>query len=1186
MFVLERAEQLEELLRSWAWRLKHRRLTRIPIPRTPEPTDLLLRLLRYSGPSIQELWGLESAPDQISLWIEEPHPPSKTMLFPNPGPALDRFGLPPYWDWALPLQSAGGPLFPLCLFQQAETTSGLVKAPPPAVHLAYARDTAGLWKHGAPWLTRFEAAQTLSIRSDHPAQKIFTRKLLLTLFDWQTTLFIDLEESPLTLLGHRPAEPPLPSSLLDSVAKEQVGILCHRLLEKGENRFVVILCDTVRSPFEAELITLFLNHLMEVRPLFICLEPTHLLPFTWSLREEIDQITPHSSHPGQPSDQAGAMMPSPLIELKLKLLQTDEPAVSAMLSSPAKRTRLHQDPSALIKVLHQTEQSWERHPGLVLIVVELCLTLMHLRLAEIWLNKQPHSGSNRIKAADLESRLSRAKAFSPEGLYQLVLKDKAVQADERPSHLLALGYPALSILAETDLLMSMDSAEETGAQPALMNKQLFRSRCLGSPDLQIWISLVWAHWSLVRGSPAKAALLLRDCLPLCQESSLSVQPSLNLCNTLLGHWGCTEPWPRSLPGGFLPPHRDSWTYLHLLLQHRFPEAEVRYRETIAQHTTEPETRHRTCAGLCPANMVLLHDRLNQPAQKNLSLPPSYPPWLAFIQSALSPFYPPAGTRTFEGIRPAPGLITHERSYFYYEHHHLRYHDPQTNLPENGEERDLFLDTCAYFTRRGRPLSSTMEALRNRLAQAAIRENRSSQTLLVQSAHPGQQTGDLLRTALGILQSRFHSSLCVIRLLKQNNLLHKAGTPDDGITLADHLFTEAQSPPEELLSPETIQHRLPRTTDPFIQTLGSIHLFRLPLGDETLSLQILLGFAEPNQPGMPLFDRLQRCLSPLVDILSQTRQLAGPSPLDEIIGESPVIMALKKQIQKVSRVDFTVTISGESGTGKELIARSIHHLSRRQSQPFIAFNCASLPETLLEAELMGVMKGAFTDARENRAGLIESAQGGTLFLDEIGEMPLLLQAKLLRFLSDHTIRRLGDNQLRQVDCRILCATHRDLREMVAQKTFREDLFYRIHELTVMSPPLRHRREDLPLLLDHFIRKYGFTGLSQTKKHWLALRWMHLDWPGNVRELESRVKELITYYPHHPDIEDIPHPVYQSDGCLHHSRQQFERICILNSLEKNNWNRNQSAAALGVSRIALFKLMRKHKLKDPESPAAEF
>jgi transcriptional regulator with GAF, ATPase, and Fis domain len=301
----------------------------------------------------------------------------------------------------------------------------------------------------------------------------------------------------------------------------------------------------------------------------------------------------------------------------------------------------------------------------------------------------------------------------------------------------------------------------------------------------------------------------------------------------------------------------------------------------------------------------------------------------------------------------------------------------------------------------------------------------------------------------------------------------------------------------------------------------------------------------------------------------------------MIGESPVIQALKKQIRQVSRVDFTVTIQGESGTGKELIARAIHRLSPRRDKPFIAFNCASLPETLLEAELMGVAKGAFTDARENRAGLIEGAEGGTLFLDEIGEMPLLLQAKLLRFLSDHTIRRLGENQVRTVDCRVLCATHRDLGDMVAAKTFREDLFYRIQELTVLSPPLRHRQEDLPLLLDHFLKKYGFTGLGQTERHWLALKWMPLTWPGNIRELESRIKELITYHPHHPDLEGAASLQPLAEGPLHHSRSQFERLCVLSTLEKNGWSRNRSAAALGISRIGLFKLMRKHRITDPDT-----
>ena len=197
-------------------------------------------------------------------------------------------------------------------------------------------------------------------------------------------------------------------------------------------------------------------------------------------------------------------------------------------------------------------------------------------------------------------------------------------------------------------------------------------------------------------------------------------------------------------------------------------------------------------------------------------------------------------------------------------------------------------------------------------------------------------------------------------------------------------------------------------------------------------------------------------------------------LDFIVGASEKIREMKRLIAQVSKVDFSLLISGESGSGKELVARAVHLLSPRAGQPFISVNAAAIPDTLLEAELFGFKKGAFSGAAENRVGLLEAADRGTLFLDEIADLPLALQAKLLRALQEREIRRLGENKTVRIDVRLVSASNRDLSELIRKELFREDLFYRLQDLVIRIPPLRERREDIPLLIDHFLKKFGYPG----------------------------------------------------------------------------------------------------------------
>jgi two-component system response regulator PilR (NtrC family) len=240
-----------------------------------------------------------------------------------------------------------------------------------------------------------------------------------------------------------------------------------------------------------------------------------------------------------------------------------------------------------------------------------------------------------------------------------------------------------------------------------------------------------------------------------------------------------------------------------------------------------------------------------------------------------------------------------------------------------------------------------------------------------------------------------------------------------------------------------------------------------------------------------------------------RDAATRNSLDNIIGASSAIEKLKATIRTVAPTASTVLIYGESGTGKELVARAVHSCSPRSSEPFVSINCGAFPETLLESELFGYVKGAFTGASQNKRGLFEVASGGTIFLDEIAEMSVSMQVKLLRVLQERTVRPVGGTQETPVDVRVIAATNRDLREMVANNTFREDLYYRVSVIPIQVPSLRERRDDVELLASHFLKKYaGAAQKSILRIHPDSLEALkNFDWPGNVRQLENTLERAV-------------------------------------------------------------------------------
>ncbi len=311
-----------------------------------------------------------------------------------------------------------------------------------------------------------------------------------------------------------------------------------------------------------------------------------------------------------------------------------------------------------------------------------------------------------------------------------------------------------------------------------------------------------------------------------------------------------------------------------------------------------------------------------------------------------------------------------------------------------------------------------------------------------------------------------------------------------------------------------------------------------------------------------------------------------SVFEEMIGRSAAIREVFRTIEKAAVYDTTVLIHGESGTGKELVARALHARSPRAQAPFVAVNCGAIPESLLESELFGHKRGAFTDASSDKPGLFEEAHRGTLFLDEVGELPLATQVKLLRVLQEGTLRRLGETRDREVDVRVVAATVRDLREEVEANRFREDLFYRLHVLAVRVPPLRERREDIALLVDHFVERNNvrlgtrIRGLdAKANKILLAYHW-----PGNVRELENVLERAMVLADADVLTEaDLPDRLREADPVqamlaggelsIKKTTRFIEETLIRKALDKTGGNRTQASKLLEISHRALL-----YKIKD--------
>ncbi|MCG5054287.1 MAG: sigma-54 dependent transcriptional regulator [Myxococcales bacterium] len=332
------------------------------------------------------------------------------------------------------------------------------------------------------------------------------------------------------------------------------------------------------------------------------------------------------------------------------------------------------------------------------------------------------------------------------------------------------------------------------------------------------------------------------------------------------------------------------------------------------------------------------------------------------------------------------------------------------------------------------------------------------------------------------------------------------------------------------------------------------------------------------------------------------EIKGRYKLDRLIGKSPPMQRLFDMIQKIAPARTSVLLIGESGTGKELLARALHELSARNDKPFVAVNCGAIPETLLESELFGHVKGAFTGATSDKPGLFEAASGGTLLLDEVGELPLAMQVKLLRALQERRVKRVGGLTESEVDVRVVAATNRDLEAEIENGTFRQDLYYRLNVIQIRVPPLRERREDVALLAEHFIRKFAaehgrtITGIEPEA---LSALLAH-NFPGNVRELENLIERAVTLSSGDrltkdtlPPLSSAPSPAPEGTGFelpaegidLERTVADLERSLILKALERTEGNRTEAARLLGVTFRSLRYRLSKLGISGSEAAADE-
>ncbi len=517
------------------------------------------------------------------------------------------------------------------------------------------------------------------------------------------------------------------------------------------------------------------------------------------------------------------------------------------------------------------------------------------------------------------------------------------------------------------------------------------------------------------------------------------------------------------------------------------------------------------------------------------------------------------------------LSPRAKNYFYFEYWYMFFDLSPEGLP--AAQRDEFLAMHDFFTANKRSLSARLSRLRQQCEESEKSLGLFADARLVEQYRQWRLPVDFFNSFFHEIGRAAPVDWLVMAIHEKQRPLFRFASSDLFRDLGEEMLQETLATPLNQNHDLAEIKRKYRSPERLFYPFANTKLIRWPLAENLLAC-LAIGskdntlyfqdFCQRHRETLKKFSLLFR------NFLEYEYRIN--EKLDFIVGTSEKVKEMKRRIAPVSKVDFSLLISGESGCGKELVARAVHLLSPRAGQPFISVNAAAIPDTLLEAELFGYKKGAFSGAAENRVGLLEAADRGTLFLDEIADLPLALQAKLLRALQEREIRRLGENKTIRIDVRLISASNKDLNDLIRKNLFRKDLFYRLQDLGIAIPPLRERREDIPLLINHFLRKFGYPGLDPARLGAIADRFRNDDFPGNVRELESRIKSLITF---NPDLE-LPDGTGNEPFSWKSACREYERDLLRKTLDEMNGHRNRTAEKLGISRMALFNLLKKHKL----------
>ncbi len=520
-----------------------------------------------------------------------------------------------------------------------------------------------------------------------------------------------------------------------------------------------------------------------------------------------------------------------------------------------------------------------------------------------------------------------------------------------------------------------------------------------------------------------------------------------------------------------------------------------------------------------------------------------------------------------------------KNYHYYEYHYVFFElldNASSLLPAQTE---LFRETLDFFTHNKRRISDPLLAIKSHLTQQESTRDIFRSAKLVSEARQWKMPEDFFKSLLQEIDKNPSIELIRLAVYEGQRRLYFFSSPPAFPELSEEIIQHSLGSPAVCDYLLADIRKIFSSQEKIFYSYAATKVIPWKMGNGRNAF-LLLASSSADFQRQDFLARHRDTLAKFAALFQQYLERDHPihQQLSFIVGQSPAILQLKDLISKVSQVDFSLLISGESGSGKELVAKAVHLLSARANKPFISVNAAAIPENLLEAELFGYKKGAFSGATESHIGLIEAADQGTLFLDEIADLPLNLQAKLLRVLQEREIRRLGETRTVKVNIRLISATNKNLQALIKKNLFREELYYRLQDLTLSLPPLRERCGDIPLLVQHFFNKYQSPALEEDQFQELIAHFLNHPFPGNVRELESKIKAFITFG-QLPAMGGYPPPQEKALN-LKEAKEAYEKSFLRNSLKAHHWNKSQTAQRLQISRMNLFNLIKKHQLHNDD------